>query len=240
MASRVRRAVAKVVPAQASGMGEVAPPKPEGRPVSNSYAQVANLACPRCGAEIPVDVWVIVDAAERPDLAARIRDEAIHGTSCGTCGNRGEVVAPLLLYRPDAEPTLIFSPAPNSGDREQRDAGDLLALLRARLGPLWRDEWLAHGLTVLPGPSMALLLRAPQSAGVVAADQAAESFWQRYSATRSPGDLDTAIELWRQAAAIAEGNDSERARALYSLGRCLAERFDNRGDMADVLAGVWR
>jgi hypothetical protein len=34
----------------------------------NSYAQRADLTCTACGHAFSADIWLIVDAAERPDL----------------------------------------------------------------------------------------------------------------------------------------------------------------------------
>lgn len=34
----------------------------------NSFSQTIELTCPRCGADFQAELWLIVDAAERPDL----------------------------------------------------------------------------------------------------------------------------------------------------------------------------
>jgi hypothetical protein len=112
-----------------------------------SHAEPANLACRACGAPVTAEVWVIVDAAARPDLLARLRAGGLHELTCPACGHAATINAPLLLVRPGAEPPLLFSPA--AGDdpaRDEEQAAGLLGLLRAHMGAAWRDEWLANGV----------------------------------------------------------------------------------------------
>ena len=127
--------------------------------MSISFAMSGVFACPQCSAEAPFDCWLVVAAPERPDLAARIADGTLHQVRCGQCGNVGEVHAPLLVYRPDDDPTLVFSPmAGATQDDESRDANELLGVLRQRLGTDWRQDWLDGGVMVLPRESVGLLL----------------------------------------------------------------------------------
>lgn len=205
--------------------------------MSHSFSQPGSVACPRCGAESLVECWLVVDVVERPDLAGRIADGTLHEVRCGRCGDRGMINAPLLLYRPEDSPCLVFSPVEGGGDDLARsDADALLAQLRGSLGAQWRDDWVAQGLMVIPRASVSLLLRAGGGLPVriVAADQAAEACWQRYLAERAPDALDHAIDLWRDAVALAAGSPEECARCQYHLGRCLAERFGASGNLADL------
>jgi hypothetical protein len=41
--------------------------------MSLSYSENTNLTCPSCGARLGAEVWMLVDAAERPDLAHALR-----------------------------------------------------------------------------------------------------------------------------------------------------------------------
>jgi len=47
-----------------------------------SYAQRTDLTCPECGAQFAGEVWLIVDAGERPDLLQRIREGTLHDIPC--------------------------------------------------------------------------------------------------------------------------------------------------------------
>ncbi len=78
----------------------------------HSYAETLTLTCNACGHDFDAQFWLIVDAAERPDLLARIRAGALHELVCPHCGDAGHMDAPLLLFRPDDEPVLLFSPRP--------------------------------------------------------------------------------------------------------------------------------
>ncbi len=118
------------------------------KPIYHSHAEPAALPCRACGELIEGEVWIIVDVAERPDLLARLRAGTLHQMICPGCGHSATVNAPLLVYRPGAEPPLLFSPA--RGDdpaRDEEQAVALLGLFRAGVGAAWRDEWLARGLT---------------------------------------------------------------------------------------------
>jgi rRNA maturation protein Nop10 len=119
----------------------------------HSFSQTASLTCPQCGRAFSAEVWLIVDADERPDLAERIRAGTLHDVTCPHCGHQGQVDAPLLLLRPGATPPLLFSPAQGTTPEEDRQqAAGLVGLLQERMGPAWRDEWLAQGLPGVPRP----------------------------------------------------------------------------------------
>ncbi len=150
--------------------------------MAHSYAETVTLACPQCGRQFSADLWLIVDAGERPDLLERVREGALHTFTCPGCGQAVGADAPLLLYFPDAplrlpdrEARLLFSPARRTSTEEDREhARALLARLRDTLGPAWRDEWLADGLPGVPQEMLPLLLSGdPEAALRRAAEQAA-------------------------------------------------------------------
>ena len=138
-----------------------------------SHAESASLTCPRCKRSFTAEIWLIVDIAERPDLAGRCREGTIHTLTCPHCGNEGQVDAPLLLYlTPTPSPTgkgegargrgevprLLFSPAQQTTVEEDREqAAGLLALLRDRLGDEWRDKWVEQ-MQVVPRQMLPLAL----------------------------------------------------------------------------------
>ncbi|MCX7856021.1 MAG: CpXC domain-containing protein, partial [Anaerolineae bacterium] len=81
--------------------------------MSHSYAEKVTLSCPNCGQAFQADLWLIVDAGERPDLVERIRQGTLHTFTCPHCGNTGEVDAPLLLFGPHLSPAAFGgTPAP--------------------------------------------------------------------------------------------------------------------------------
>lgn len=119
------------------------------RNVPTSYAQTTQLTCTQCGRDFTAQVWLILDAAERPDLVQRAREGTLHDAPCSHCGHQGQVDAPLLIYRPDAEPRLIFSSAQQTtAEQDREQAGGLLGLLAQALGPAWDDAWLETIATV--------------------------------------------------------------------------------------------
>ena len=63
-----------------------------------SYSERARLTCPACLAPFDADVWILVEAAERPDLAQALRDGALNTVACPHCGHEGPAGAPLLFH----------------------------------------------------------------------------------------------------------------------------------------------
>lgn len=120
----------------------------------HSLSETLDLTCGRCGRALAFDLWLIVDAGERPDLLDRARAGALHTVACPVCGPQGEVDAPLLLYLPNhnpatGQPPLIFSPAQQtSAEQDQQMAVGLLRELAGRLGAAWQDDWLAQVASV--------------------------------------------------------------------------------------------
>src|SRR3990170_3757695 len=118
--------------------------------MDHSYAQSLELTCPKCGHKLTTEVWVIVDAAARPDLLEGILQGMINGLSCQQCDNTGQADAPLLVYRPGEEPPLIFSPSQRTNqEQNEKDFSGSLFFLRESLGEDWQDSWLEQ-IKVLP------------------------------------------------------------------------------------------
>jgi hypothetical protein len=90
-----------------------------------SYAEAVPLRCPRCGTEFVNDIYIIVDAAERPDLVTKIVDGTLHDTRCLNCGEAGGVAAPLLYHNGERERVLLAVP-PGMGESEWREVGQTL------------------------------------------------------------------------------------------------------------------
>lgn len=97
-----------------------------------SASQPASLTCPQCNAPFNVEVWLTVDAGERPDLAARCRDGSIHVVTCPN-GHSGMLGAPLL-YHDRAKQQLFLAYPPGMPEAEIQSAGNqLVQKLRSQL-----------------------------------------------------------------------------------------------------------
>ncbi len=117
----------------------------------HSYAETLTLNCAACGRDFDAQFWLVVDTAERPDLLERIRAGDLHELACPHCGDAGHMDAPLLLFQPDGDPILLFSPAEETSAEEDREqARQLVELLQEALGNDWQDDWLAEGLRSVP------------------------------------------------------------------------------------------
>jgi DNA-directed RNA polymerase subunit RPC12/RpoP len=110
-----------------------------------SFGQTLSLTCPRCGQSFQAEIWLIVDAAERPDLLEKIQAGTLHQIPCPHCQFQAEVDAPLLLYNPPLPlgegpgVRVLFSPAQRTtAEQDQEQARDLLTRLRQSLGDACR------------------------------------------------------------------------------------------------------
>lgn len=118
--------------------------------MSVSLAEIAELNCPRCGHNFQARVWLIIEAAERPDLIDQAREGTLHRFPCPNCSHDGQVDVPLLVLQPSRNPPLLFSPASDtSPEEDQAQAAELINLLQDRLRERWRSDWLAQGLPAI-------------------------------------------------------------------------------------------
>jgi endogenous inhibitor of DNA gyrase (YacG/DUF329 family) len=114
-------------------------------PADASFAHTTTATCPACGASHTADIWLIVAPDERPDLLKQIRNGALHTVICPQCGQTHTPDAPLLIFRPTAEPPILFAPAQQTtSEQDQQQAAELITILRQRLGAAWNDAWLAQ------------------------------------------------------------------------------------------------
>ncbi|HRQ38253.1 MAG TPA: CpXC domain-containing protein, partial [Chloroflexota bacterium] len=133
--------------------------------MTHSLSQTATLTCPQCGQPFTADIWLIVDASERPDLLDRIRAGMLHDLPCPHCNHEGDVDAPLLLYRPSETPPLLFSPAQQtSQEQDQEQVAGLLRILHDALGDTWQAGWLENLPVVLRPLLPAALSDDPEAA----------------------------------------------------------------------------
>ena len=111
----------------------------------NSFSQTTPLRCPQCGQPFKADLWLIVDADERPDLLERIRDGTLHDVTCPGCGHQGEMDAPLVVVLtppPRGRGEVLFSPAQGtSQEQDGQHARWLLARLGESMGDDRQEEW---------------------------------------------------------------------------------------------------
>jgi CpXC protein len=111
-----------------------------------SLPQYPDTACVRCRSMYKPELYVIVDAEERPDLVQRIKDDIIHCAFCPHCGVVMNFGLPLLVYRRGASVPVIYSPVAVATPQQREDhAMMLLRLLSQQLGPDW-DDRLARGV----------------------------------------------------------------------------------------------
>ena len=111
-----------------------------------SLSQYPPVQCVRCGARFQAELYVIVDIAERPDLAQRIRDDIIHCWPCPQCATVMAFGMPLLVYRPGTSVPVMISPVPEATEAQQEEHADMLMHhFRERMGAAWDDQ-LAKGV----------------------------------------------------------------------------------------------
>lgn len=203
------------------------PPNEMDHDIQYSLAEPARLPCRACGHEYESDIWIIVDIAQRPDLLAQLRAGTLHDLTCPACGHTDTVNAPLLIYRPGAEPVLLFSPARGgSPEQGEEQAVALLNMLRQHLGDAWRDEWLARGLTGAAREALPTLLGDDPAT--------ATAFAQAHRAEEAEVDPEVRRTLEEIIAALAA--EGVRVTTAEELQRALEMRPEMKARLAAALS----
>ena len=189
-----------------------------------SFQQTLSLTCPRCGQSFEAAIWLIVDAAERPDLLEKIQAGTLHQVVCPHCQFQGEVDASLLLYNPPLPEgeglgvRLLFSPAQGTtAEQDQEQALALLERLRQSLGNAWQGDWLSRGLPAVLRPFLPLALREGLGAaqrkmqeeaaeGRIAAELGA--LLEEIARLRRPSEMPRKVELCERALGMVEREDN--------------------------------
>jgi tetratricopeptide (TPR) repeat protein len=134
--SELTKAMAKLLGDQAEG--------------PRSKSEVVEVACDSCQHSFSAETWVIVDAGERPDLAAQCRDGTIHDVECSRCGRACSADAPLLYHDGEAEQLILAAQASTTADEDRAANSRLLEDLYPRLADSWDRDYMDN-TRVVPG-----------------------------------------------------------------------------------------
>jgi CHAT domain-containing protein len=201
-----------------------------------SHAQPITLTCPACGTSHTADIWLIVAPDERPDLVEQIRNGTLHTATCPQCGQTRTLDAPLLIFRPTAEPPILFAPAQQtSTEQDQQHAAELIGILRQHLGAAWNDAWLAQGPAVVPRPMLLVALTDdPALVQAVNAFLNARTWIDSYRQVQAHPELlsDEALAMLDQAIAAARAANNADAVAFFEEHRALLRRCREVGAAA--------
>src|SRR5438876_3504931 len=102
-----------------------------------SYSENVTLTCPSCQKNFASEVWMLVDAAERPELAQALRDGTLNLVTCPHCDYHGPAGAPLLFHDP-ANQRVYFAAPPASEEYEWRE--QVQSLLYLLVGGLPEEQ----------------------------------------------------------------------------------------------------
>ncbi len=139
-----------------------------------SYAEHVPLTCPRCGAEFSAEIYIIVDAVERPDLVSHMLDDSLHDSRCPQCGQTGRVPAPLL-YHDSKNARVLLAVPPDMPEAEWREVGqNLLWTLIGALPEAARLPYLGDVQAEAGLPGIARVIRRERLTGSGAEDDAAD------------------------------------------------------------------
>lgn len=206
----------------------------------HSLSEPLDFTCGQCGRALSFELWLIIDAGERPDLLDRARAGELHTVACPECGPQGEVDAPLLLYLPDynpatGQPPLIFSPAAQtSEDQDQQMAGGLLRELAGRLGAAWQNDWLAQVANVRRDLLPVALSDDPLAAMRERLTQRREDAEERREEEENGAELPPGVAAVLMEVAAALAAEGVQVESPDDLARALAQR----PDLAVRLQGV--
>jgi hypothetical protein len=102
-----------------------------------SYTEHIHLTCTACHADFSADVWALIDAVERPELAAELRDGTLNSVVCPQCGHRQTAGAPLLFHDP-ANRRVYFAVPPETEEHRWREQAQ--TLLYVLVGSLSEEQ----------------------------------------------------------------------------------------------------
>lgn len=222
--------------------------------MAHSYADTNEFNCPQCGDSFAADVWLVVDITERQDLLQRIRDRSLHTFTCRKCPTQAVVNAPLLIYRPDKQPALIFCPDPHTTPKQfDQDLSGLVGVLRGRVEDISQDSWATEGsLFCMPFELLpANILDATETEldkivqnGIQEVVNIQEVF--DGIADKHKGNRKTA---WAELVTVGQSilahpcfvllKESFQLRILHMVRDCLALRYDNSGNRDDLEEALW-
>lgn len=106
-----------------------------------SSQEIIRLRCPNCQRAVDAGVWTLVDAAERPDLAASLRDETLNVAVCPACGQQWPASVPMLYHDP-ANRRVYFAVPADTDEHQWRERAQ--ELLYALVGELPEDQRLPY------------------------------------------------------------------------------------------------
>src|SRR3712207_2746070 len=101
--------------------------------------QTSDLECGTCHVSYPIEIWIIIDREERPDLWEYCRDGSIHTVECPN-GHSMYLGVPLLLidaahkrniYSPFGPPNQPADQPPTL--QQQQEAIQLMGMAQASL-----------------------------------------------------------------------------------------------------------
>lgn len=141
--------------------------------MDQSFDTILDSECPYCGKSFVLTTWLIIDAAERPELLEWLRSGRLREAHCPQCDETFVVDAPLLLYRRRDIPAILFSPANGTPDEQSREQALLLfSLLRQRLQASTGQQVQVTGIHRVPRALLAKILESgfeqTQSEGSIA------------------------------------------------------------------------
>jgi CHAT domain-containing protein/tetratricopeptide (TPR) repeat protein len=180
----------------------------EPHPISS--ARKTTLTCPACREECTAEVWLIVDVAERPDLAERGRAGRLRHFEC-SAGHPLRVSEPLLLHIPGESPPLYFVGAEEMTNEEARvRCNALVDAVRERLGAAWDETWVQDGVPTVPW----LLVPVTLTEGLAAAERLGAQLAAEFARLE-------ALNAWLRA-----GDSQAAQRAVEQYPHLLSEGLD--------------
>ncbi|PLS79438.1 MAG: hypothetical protein CYG59_13260 [Chloroflexi bacterium] len=117
--------------------------------MSRSFAQTVEVACGSCKQQFNAEVWLIVDAAERPELVAQIQESTMHLAHCPHCGTAHPLDVPLLFHDQSNQLLVFAAQEQSTPQQDQQIARQLGQQLIASIPLAERATYLTTAHTVV-------------------------------------------------------------------------------------------
>jgi CHAT domain-containing protein/tetratricopeptide (TPR) repeat protein len=165
----------------------------------HSYAERIGVRCHHCGNSVTIDVWMILDVREHPELVETIAHDTLRHATCQHCGQVNLVDAPLIVYRASTSPRVLVTPSMLSRPADDQQAGlRLIEILAQRLGETWGDDLASDTAVCKPGELEAVLrgTQAPMSATLTAEETREGAAWWSFLGAGTWNEMHEILEAW--------------------------------------------
>jgi tetratricopeptide (TPR) repeat protein len=133
----------------------------------HSLSEISEVTCSECYYNYKAEMWVVIDAQERPDLAEQCRDRTIHNLQCPQCGRTFTPDRPLMYHDGEARQLILAVPSETTLEEDRETNRRLVQHLFPRLADANNREYLNQTRNVPGVEGLQMLLQGEDPNGLL-------------------------------------------------------------------------